>query len=86
MLNKEVVNKWITKYPVLINFMDAGTISLKMAREILGVDRYFMFDMFQEFLTSGAVTATGTNSWRATPELKAYLKEIREENRHVNNT
>lgn len=73
-----VVEKWLEKYPKLENFMDAGTISLKMAREILDVDRYFMYDMFKEFITAGAVTASGTNSWRATKELKEYLKDIRE--------
>ena len=35
----QVVEKWLAKYPKLENFMDAGTISLKMAREILDVDR-----------------------------------------------
>ena len=73
----KVVEKWLERYPKLENFMDAGTISLKMAREILDVDRYFMYDMFKEFVTAGAVTASGTNSWRATKELKEYLKERR---------
>lgn len=83
----QVVEKWLTKYPKLENFMDAGTISLKMAREILDVDRYFMYDMFKEFITAGAVTASGTNSWRATKELKEYLKDRREEakNEHARN-
>lgn len=81
----QVVEKWLAKYPKLENFMDAGTISLKMAREILDVDRYFMYDMFKEFITAGAVTASGTNSWRATKELKEYLKDRREKakNEHV---
>lgn len=81
MLDVQVVEKWLTKYPQLENFMDAGTISLKMAREILDVDRYFMYDMFKEFITAGAVTASGTNAWRATPELKQFLKERRDRSR-----
>ena len=78
----KIVDKWLDKYPKLENFMDAGTISLKMAREILDVDRYFMYDMFKEFLTAGAVTASGTNSWRATKELKDYLKDRREKSKN----
>lgn len=77
-MNKEIVDKWLTLYPKLENFIDAGTISLKMAREILDVDRYFMYDMFKELIEAGAVKASGTNAWRATPELKEYLKERRE--------
>lgn len=78
-MDLKVVEKWLNRYPKLENFMDAGTISLKMAREILGVDRWFMYDMFKEFVQAGAVTASGTNSWRATKELKEYLKKRREE-------
>lgn len=81
-MDVQVVEKWLKKYPKLENFMDAGTISLKMAREILDVDRYFMYDMFKEFITAGAVTASGTNSWRATKELKEYLKDRREQSKN----
>lgn len=77
MFDVQVVEKWLDRYPKLENFMDAGTISLKMAREILEVDRWFMYDMFKEFVQAGAVTACGNNSWRATKELKEYLKERR---------
>lgn len=77
-----VVEKWLNRYPKLENFIDAGTISLKMAREILEVDRYFMYDIFKELLVAGAVTASGTNSWRATRALKVYLRE-RRKNEHA---
>lgn len=80
-MNIAVVEKWLDRYPKLEYFMDAGTISLKMAREIIDVDRYFMYDMFKEFVTAGAVTASGSNAWRATKELKDYLKQRREQNR-----
>ena len=83
-MDTKIVEKWLGKYPDLEKFMDAGTISLKMAREILDVDRYFMYDMFKELLVAGAVTSSGSNSWRATPELKAYLKEKREARRNGN--
>ena len=83
-MDVKVVEKWLGKYPALMNFIDAGTISLKMAREILNVDRYFMYDMFKELLVAGAVTSSGTNSWRATKELKDYLKNRREQMRSGN--
>ena len=82
MFDKTVVEKWLDKYTKLENFIDAGTISLKMAREILDVDRWFMYDIFKELLQSGAVTSCGNNSWRATKELKEYLKERRHANNH----
>lgn len=84
-MDVNVINKWLDKYPKLESFMDAGTISLKMARGILDVDRYFMYDMFKEFLVAGAVTACGSNSWRATKELKEFLKQRRENAKNGDN-
>lgn len=77
-LNKDIVLKWFEKYPKLETFIGAGTISLKMAREILDVDRYFMYDMFLELVQAGAVTASGGSGFRATKALQALLKERRE--------
>lgn len=76
-MDREVVLKWFDRYPDLEKFIGAGTISLKMAREILDVDRYFMYDMFKELVVAGAVTASGANGWRATKELQEFLKERR---------
>lgn len=77
-MNKEVVIKWFDKYPKLETFIGAGTISLKMSREILEVDRYFMYDMFLDLLTAGAVTASGSNAYRASKELQEFLAERRQ--------
>lgn len=74
-MDTNIVDKWFDKYPKLETFIAAGTISLKMAREILGIDRYFMYDIYKELVIAGAVTPSGNNAWRATKELKIYLKE-----------
>lgn len=81
-MDTAIVEKWLTRYPKLENFIDAGTISLKMAREILDVDRYFMYDIFTELVVAKAVTASSTNAWRATKELKEYLKQRREKSKN----
>lgn len=77
MLDKKVVDKWLNRFPILENFIDAGTISMKRAREILDIDRYLMKDIYGELLVAGAIRACSSNTWRATPELKEYLKERR---------
>lgn len=76
-MDTEKVLKWFNIYPDLEKFIGAGTISLKMAREILGVDRYFMYDLFKDLVVAGAVTPSGTSSFRATKELQELLKERR---------
>lgn len=76
-MNKKVVDKWFERYPKLETFIGAGTISLKMARKILDVDRYFMFDMFCELVEAGAIYKSGSNNFRATKDLQQYLDERR---------
>lgn len=80
-LNKDVVLKWFNKYPKLETFIGAGTISLKMAREILDVDRYFMYEIFKELVLAGAVNSSGYNSFRATKQLHEFLKERRDQSK-----
>ena len=76
-LDKDVVVKWFEKFPKLETIIGAGTISLKMAREIIGVDRWFMYDLYCELIQAGAVTASGSNGLRATQQLQEFLKERR---------
>lgn len=76
-LDKQVVLKYFEKYPKFEDFIGAGTISLKMAREILDIDRWLMYDIFCELVTIGAVTASGANGFRATKQLQEFLKERR---------
>lgn len=80
-MDKAIVLKWLERYPKMETFIGAGTISLKMAREILEVDRYFMYDVFIELVTAGAVTPSGTNAFRATKELQTLLRERRDANK-----
>ena len=75
--NEKVVLKWFEKYPKLEIFIGVGTISLKMSREILGVDRYFMYDSFCKLVQAGAVTPSGSNGFRATKPLQDLLRERR---------
>lgn len=90
-MDKAIVDKWLDRYPKLGTFIAAGTISLKMAREILEVDRWFMYNMYLELVQAGAVTACNPNCWRATPELKKYLRkrgilnEVSEESTNIVN-
>ena len=76
-LDKPIVLKYFEKYPKFETFIGAGTISLKMAREILDIDRWMMYDIFCELVTAGAVTSSGANGFRATKQLQVFLRERR---------
>ncbi len=76
-MNIDSVEDWLTRFPKLENFIDAGTISLKSARSILGLTRAEMYCVFMDLLEAGAVSMRSSNSWYATKELREYLKERR---------
>lgn len=82
-MDTESVAQIFKKYPELEHFICAGTISLKMAREILDIDRYLMSDIYKRLLMAGAVTSCNSSAWRATAELKKFVAE-RKELKNVN--
>lgn len=74
-MNVDVVEKWFSRYPKLPVFICSGTISKKAAREILGIDRYEMDDIYCELLLAQAIYGSGSSQFRATPELKELVKD-----------
>jgi len=80
-MDRQLVEKYLDKYPKFEHFIGAGTISLRMSREILDIDRYLMYDIFKELVVAGAVTAVGGSAWRATKELKLLLTDRRNKTR-----
>lgn len=82
-MNKQTVDKWLNRYPKLEVFICSGTVSLKMAREILLIDRYEMYDIFLELVEAQAVYGSGSNCMRATKELKDYIMQRRAANEGV---
>lgn len=79
-LDQAAIEEWFQKYPELKTFIGAGTISLKMARSILGVDRYLMYDIFCKLVQVGAIFPCGNNNFRATKQLLEYLHDGGSEN------
>lgn len=80
-MKTEIVDLWFSRYPDLETIIGAGTISLKTAREIIGVDRYEMKEIYNELLLAGAIYGSGSNQFRATKELKEHL-ELRRNQRN----
>lgn len=73
-LNIELVERMFTKYPKLSTIICAGTVSLKATREILCIDRYECYQMYLDLLEAGAIYGSGSNCYRATPQLKEYMR------------
>lgn len=74
-MNTELVERMFTRYPKLDTIICAGTVSLKATREILCIDRYECYQMYLDLLEAGAIYGSGSNCYRATPQLKEYMKK-----------
>lgn len=74
-MNKEIIDDLLFKFPVLEIALQAGTISIKMVREMLDVDRYYMQDLYKKLVMARAVIGVSSSTFKGTPELLAYLKE-----------
>ena len=72
-LDKEKVERMFERYPKWANFICAGTISLKATRDLLGIDRYECYDAYLDMMEAGAIYGSGSNMYRASPEMREYM-------------
>ena len=70
-----LVERMFSRYPKLDTIICAGTVSLKATREILCIDRYECYQMYLDLLEAGAIYGSGSNCYRATPQLKEYMRQ-----------
>lgn len=76
MLDKKIIDPILEKYPLLEIVLQAGVVSIKMVREMLGVDRWFMQDeIYPKLILARAVQGVSSSTFKASPEMLAYLKE-----------
>ena len=74
-MDTALVERMFSRYPKLDTIICAGTVSLKATREILGIDRYECYQMYLDLLEAGAIYGSGSNCYRATAQLKDYMRQ-----------
>ena len=71
----EIVEPILKKFPELDVALRAGIVSLKMTRDLLGIDRYLMQDIYKDLIKAGAVVGVSSSCFRASSAMQEYLKE-----------
>lgn len=71
----ELAEPILKKYPELDIALRAGIVSLKMVRDLLGIDRWLMQEVYKELIKAGAVVGVSSSCFRASPAMQEYLKE-----------
>ena len=70
-----LVERMFSRYSKLDPIICAGTVSLQANRELLCIDRYECYQMYLDLLEAGAIYGSGSNCYRATPQLKEYMRQ-----------
>jgi len=73
-LDTKVVDSILNEYPVLEIALQSGVVSIKMVRELINVDRWYMQDLYKQLVIAGAVMGVSTSAFRGTQQLLQYLK------------
>lgn len=79
LLNEERLEEMLKQYPQLAIALCAGVVSVKMARELIDVDRWYMSDLYKELIKCGAVEGTSSSCFKATKEAREYIKARRDD-------
>ncbi|OQA51148.1 MAG: hypothetical protein BWY47_00195 [Bacteroidetes bacterium ADurb.Bin302] len=74
MLNTKEVDKFIEKYPQLKQLLRSGSLTPKVTRIILDIDRWLMEELYAQMLLAGAIKGYASGSFRATEECLEYLE------------
>jgi hypothetical protein len=74
-MDREYLEKLFTKYPVLMVVFKGGVLSKKLVRELLDVDRWFMNDLYKEWVLCQLVKGVGSSYFKATDEVIDFIKE-----------
>lgn len=74
-LDRQIVDKLMDKYPQLETALRAGVVSMKMVRELIDVDRWLMQDIYKQLVLAGAVEGVSSSCFKASKECRVYLQE-----------
>lgn len=73
-LNEEELEKMLVKYPLMEVLLQAGTISNRIVREVLDIDKWLMQELQTYMLLNGIALGVSSTTFKATEETVAYLK------------
>lgn len=74
-MDREYLEKLLERYPVLTVIFQGGVLSKKLVRELLDVDKWFMDDLYKEWLLKKLVKGVGSSYFKAADEVLEYIKE-----------
>lgn len=73
---EEKVREILTKHPNLAIAFKAGLISRRLCREMLGITKWEMDDLYIDLIRAGAIKVLSSSAFRATDETRALIAQM----------
>lgn len=70
------VRELLMKYPDLRKAFNAGLISRRLCRDILGITKWEMDDLYADLARAGAIKVLSSSAFRATEETMSIVAQL----------
>lgn len=74
--NEEKVREILTKHPNLKIAFKAGLISRRLCRDMLGITKWDMDDLYIDLIRAGAIKVLSSSAFRATDDTMAVIAQM----------
>lgn len=74
--DKEKVKELLLKYPNLRIALKAGLISRKLCKDMLGITKWDMDDLYVDLIRAGAIKVLSSSAFRATEDTMNIVAQI----------
>ena len=74
--NEEKVRKILETYPNMRIAFKAGLISRRLCRDMLGITKWEMDDLYTDLVRAGAIKVLSSSAFRATDDTMAVIAQM----------
>ena len=74
--NEEKVREILTKHPNLKIAFKAGLISRRLCRDMLGITKWDMDDLYIDLIRAGAIKVLSSSAFRATEDTMSVIAQM----------
>ena len=74
--NEEKVRKILETYPNMRIAFKAGLISRRLCRDMLGITKWEMDDLYTDLVRAGAIKVLSSSAFRATEDTMAVIAQM----------
>lgn len=74
--NEEKVREILTEHPNLKIAFKAGLISRRLCRDMLGITKWDMDDLYLDLIRAGAIKVLSSSAFRATEDTMAIIAQM----------